>query len=177
MNRPCAFSLLATLLLTCASLAFTQDVQSDPDATPVPRFTAMPARPGLPPPAPGKQLVQWNGSFTDLTHVKRTFTMAGTNPSNTNVTTTFTVWVIPIKFVYDASHGNKTFDPNKHKLPNGRTVIQNTLQSPLFNAGIDFKQGATDLGNTEYIDAFQRGTWWGESVKTHPNTTFVEGRA
>ena len=27
----------------------------------------------------------------------------------------------------------------------------------------------TDLGNTQYIDAFQRGTWWGRSVKTHPN--------
>ena len=90
----------------------------------------------------------------DLTHVKRTFTMAGTDPSKTNTTTTFTVWVIPIKFVYDASHGNHTFDP-KHKLSNGRTVIQNTLKSPLFNAGIDFKQGATDLGNTQYIDVQQ----------------------
>ena len=81
-----------------------------------------------------------------LTHANEVcFTCCAFAQDNTNVTTTTTIWVIPIKFVYDASHGNKTFDPNKHKLPNGRTVTQNTLQSPLFNAGIDFKQGATDL--------------------------------
>ena len=165
MNRCFAtLSLLAILLVACTSLAFGQDAQDDPSVKPVPRFTAV-QHPELFSPVPGKQLVQWNGSFTDLTHVKRTFTMAGTNPSKTDVTTTFTVWVIPIKFVYDASHGNMTFDPSKHKLSNGRTVIQNVLKSPLFNAGIDFKQGPTDLGNTEYIDAFQRGTWWGKNVK------------
>jgi hypothetical protein len=169
MNRRFAtFTLITTLLLACASLAFAQDVETDPSVKPVPRFTAI-QHPELFSPVPGKQLVQWNGSFTDLTHVKRTFTMAGTDPSKTNVTTNFTVWVIPVKFVYNASHGNKTFDPSKHKLSNGRTVIQNTLKSPLFNAGIDFKQGATDLGNTEYIDAFQRGTWWGKNVKKNSN--------
>jgi hypothetical protein len=167
MNRRFAsFTLLAALLLACtASIAFAQDsstVQVKPLFTAI-RHDAPAASPSE---APVKHLVQWNGSFTDLTHVKRTFTMAGTDPSKTNVTTTFTVWVIPIKFVYDASHGNMTFDPH-HKLSNGRTVVQNTLKSPLFNAGIDFKQGATDLGNTQYIDAFQRGTWWGKNVKTN----------
>jgi hypothetical protein len=38
--------------------------------------------------------------------------------------------------------------------------VQNSLDSPLFNAGIDFKQGGTDLGNTQYIDAYQRGNFW-----------------
>ena len=94
--------------------------------------------------------------------------MVGTNPATTNVTTTTEVWVIPVKFIYP-SDGNKTFDPNEHKLSNARTVIQNTLLSPLFNAGIDFKQGATDLGNTQYEDAFQRGTWWGKNVKKNTN--------
>jgi len=168
MNKRClTFSLITALLLVCASVAFAQDAENDPFANPVPRFTAV-QHPELATSVPGKQLVQWNGSFTDLTHVKRTFTMAGTDPSKTNTTTTFTVWVIPIKFVYDASHGNHIFDP-QHKLSNGRTVVQNTLKSPLFNAGIDFKQGATDLGNTQYIDAFQRGTWWGKNVKKNKN--------
>jgi hypothetical protein len=48
-------------------------------------------------------------------------------------------------------------------------VTQNTLKSPLFNAGIDFKQGPTELGNTQYIDAFQRGTSWGKNVKKNTN--------
>jgi hypothetical protein len=162
MNRCFAtLSLIATLLLACASLAFAED---NSDVTVKPLFTAVRhAGPSVSP--SGKQLVQWNGSFKDHTGETHTFTMVGTNPATTNVTTTTTVWVIPVKFVYDASHGNKTFDPNAHKLPNGRTVTQNTLKSPLFNAGIDFKIGATDLGNTQYEDAFQRGTWWGKNVK------------
>ena len=161
MNRRFAtLSLLATLLLACASLAFAEDNSANVK----PMFTAI--RHDGPSVSPsGKQLVQWNGSFKDHTGQTHTFTMVGTNPATTNVTTTTTVWIIPVKFVYNASHGNMTFDPNKHKLSNGRTVTQNTLKSPLFNAGIDFKQGATNLGNTQYEDAFQRGTWWGKNVK------------
>jgi hypothetical protein len=56
--------------------------------------------------------------------------------------------------------------PLTHKLSNGRTVSQNTLASPVFKAGIDFVQGGTDLGNTQYIDAFQRGNFWG-TVSSH----------
>jgi hypothetical protein len=70
------------------------------------------------------------------------------------------VVLIPVKMVYGSRNGNMTFDPVAHTLSNGRTVVQNTLDSPLFNAGIDFNQGGTDLGNTQYIDAFQRGNFW-----------------
>jgi hypothetical protein len=154
--------LLAVLVLACtASVAFAQD---SPYPNPRPMFFAgsRPATTTDTPPA--GNLVQWNGSFTDLTHNKRTFVMVGTDPSKTNVTSTVQAWIIPVKFVFDKNHGNKTFDP-KHKLSNGQTVIQNITTSPLFVSGIDFKQGATDLGKTQYIDAFQRGTWWGKNVK------------
>jgi hypothetical protein len=148
-----------------ASLAFAQDhIYTNVK----PMFVAGSHPENAPPPG-SSRLAQWNGSFTDLTRVRRTFTMVGTNPSTTNVTTTVKVWVIPVKFHYDAAHGNRTFNPALHKLSNGRTVIQNTLLSPLFKTGIDFKQGATDLGNTQYIDAFQRGTWWGKNVKLNNN--------
>jgi hypothetical protein len=165
MKRSLAtFALLTVLVLACTGLtSFAQD-QDHPYPNPTPHFVAGPQHPASPDQTPGKQLVQWNGSFTDLTHKKITFTMVGTDPSKTNVTTTTTVWVIPIKFVFDKSHGNKTFDP-QHKLSNGNTVTQNTVASPLFQSGIDFKIGPTDLGNTQYIDAFQRGTWWGKDVK------------
>src|SRR5271170_1924181 len=163
MNRRFAtLTLIATLLLACASLAFGQGDQDYPYPNPRPLFTAG-RHAADPTETSGKQLVQWNGSFTDLTKQKRTFTMIGTDPSKTNVTTTTTVWIIPVKFVFDKSHGNKTFDP-KHKLPNGKTVTQNTVASPLFKSGIDFKNGKIDLGKTQYIDAFQRGTFWGKNV-------------
>ena len=165
MNRRFATLTLTTaLVLACASLTFAQGSQDFPYPNPIPMFLAGPQHPASPDQTPGKQLVQWNGSFTDLTHRTVNFTMVGTDPSKTNVTTTTTVWIIPVKFVFDKNHGNHTFDP-QHKLSNGKTVIQNTVASPLFQSGVDFKNGNIDLGNTQYIDAFQRGTWWGKNVK------------
>ncbi len=152
-----ALSLLAAL----ACLAGMAVAQDNPDINAHPRFTVLLPHGRIAPPS-GNQLAQWNGSFTDLTHNKRTFTMVGGDPSKTNNTTTVTVLVVPVKMVFpkNVSGGPKTFDPAKTKLSNGRTIIQNVLKSPLFQSGIDFKQGATDLGKTQYIDAFQRGTWW-----------------
>src|SRR5260370_32616493 len=60
-----------------------------------------------------------------------------------------------------------TFDP-QHVLPNSRSVTQNVAVSPIFNAGIDFVQGGTDLGNTQYVDAYQRGNFW-SYVSTNTN--------
>jgi hypothetical protein len=166
MNRRFAtFPLLAALLLACASLALAQGSQDYPYQSPSAIFTTLPQHPASAEAPAGKQLVQWNGGFTDMKGNKITFTMVGTDPSKTNVTTTTTVWIIPIKFVFDKSHGNMTFDPNKHKVSGGKTVTQNTVTSPLFQSGVDFKNGKINLGNTQYIDAFQRGTWWGNNVK------------
>ncbi len=151
---------VAFAILTLATAAFAQypQVYGDPVfAHPAPHVERAPLVGAAP-------LVQWNGSFTDLTGHLITFTQVGTNPATTNKTTTIPVWIIPIKFVFHSVGQIQTFDP-RHKLSNGRTVTQNTLKSPLFNAGIDFKQGPTDLGNTQYIDAFQRGTWWGKNVQ------------
>lgn len=154
---------LATVAIAMLALAATAFAQY-PQVNGVPMFAHPAPHLDLAPPHSAANLAQWNGSFKDLTGVTRTFTMVGSSPVTTNKTTTVSVWIIPIKFVYGSGHGNKTFDP-QHKLSNGRTVTQNTLKSPLFNAGIDFKQGPTDLGNTQYEDAFQRGTWWGKNVK------------
>src|SRR5205823_6689670 len=47
------------------------------------------------------------------------------------------------------------------RLPNGQTVLKNTVTSPLFRGNeVDFVQGGVNLGTTQYIDAFQRGNFW-----------------
>jgi len=109
---------------------------------------------------PAAQLVQWNGSFVDRTGATITYTMVGPDPSGTNTTTTIPVVIVPVKMVYGAANGNMTFDPATMKLPNGRTVIKNTLLSPLFKRAADYVQGGVNLGTTQYIDAFQRGNFW-----------------
>lgn len=105
----------------------------------------------------------WTGT---LSSGGSSFTMVGTDPSATNTTTTVTAYLVPIRIVMSPTL-NGIFDP-AHVLPNGRTVIQNTAASPIFNAGIDFVQGGTDVGNTQYIDAFQRASFWGY-VSTNTN--------
>jgi len=117
-------------------------------------------QPGTKPPA---ALRTWNGSISYMGSTYN-FHMVGTNPATTNSTTELTVYVIPIKFVYGATNGNMTFDPNT-ATQNGVSITQNLLNSPLFNSR-DWKWGSTDMGTTQYEDAFQRGSFWG-NVKTH----------
>jgi len=125
---------------------------------------------------PLSELTQWNGSFTDLKGNNITFTQIGTNPATTNTTTTNTVYIIPIKMVYGSTNGNMTFDPDKVKLTNNhdRSVTKAIIDSPLFQSNINFNPQygscspkCVDLGTTQYEDAFQRGTWWGNDVGTN----------
>jgi len=108
-------------------------------------------------------LPTWNGSFAYNGHTYN-YTMVGTNPASNNTTTTIPVTVIPIKITI----GKTIFSPNK-KLSNGRTVLRNMMVSPLFKNEVDFNQGGTDLGKTQYIDAFQRGNFWNG---VHTNTNY-----
>jgi len=100
----------------------------------------------------------WSSSFTSG-GTNYPFTMVGTNPANTNSTTTITVYLIPIKMVCRG----RTSDPET-VLSNGQTAVTNTTSSPLFNSGITFVQGGTDVGDTQYEDAFQRANFWGDVV-------------
>ena len=161
-------ALVALVCVRLASVASTQDPgngQSQQQQAPSkPMFVTLPPRysANLQPPATST-IPNWTGT---LSAGGTSFTMVGTDPSTTNVTTTVTAYLIPISFVFNPNPGG-IFDP-RHVLPNGRTVIQNVTVSPIFNSGIDFVQGGTDLGNTQYIDAFQRGNFWGY-VSTNTN--------
>ena len=92
--------------------------------------------------------------------------IVGTDPSTTNTTTTVTVGVIPIIMVYGPTNGNKTFDPSTPYFKTFSTT-QMVLNSPMFKGNeFDFNQGGTDLGKTQYIDAYERGNFWG-SIQTN----------
>ena len=151
---------LSALLTACIALSSvgTLAAQENKYVNPKPMFTRM-HHPEIAARSGAANLVQWNGGFTDITHQKITFTMVGTDPTKTNITTTIPVVIVPIKLVYGKTNGNMTFDPMK-KLSNGKTIVQNTIASPMFNPGLNFTQGGTNLGTTQYIDAYQRGNFW-----------------
>jgi hypothetical protein len=114
-------------------------------------------------------LQTWNGTITYQSH-NYNFTMVGTNPASSNTTSTVNVFIIPVKMVYSKKlYGTKlTLNPNKD-MWNGATITQSLLNSPLFNS-LDWNWGGTDFGTTQYEDAFQRGSFWGDGVSTtNPN--------
>ena len=181
---------LAALALLAASVSLPSMVAAATDTFPAkPMFVVGPRHNNpLPPHRAASQLPSWNGSYTDLTGKTVTFTQIGGNPATTNTTSTVNVLLIPIKFVITQNGTTYTFDPKKVQLANnkGRSVITAMKDSPLFTSDIDFHPhdstcgtSCVDLGQTQYEDAFQRGTWWGNDVGANPNyhvlfTTTVE---
>ncbi|HTQ53357.1 MAG TPA: hypothetical protein VMI94_02790 [Bryobacteraceae bacterium] len=150
--------------LSLGSLAVAGD---SVDTTPgTPRYVVLPAKPGTSAVKPATVLPTWNGSFV-YNGTTYNYNMVGTAPSS-NTSTTVPVFLIPVKIVITASGGGTTtFDPS-HVLSNGKTVIQNTVASPIFDSTSTYVQGGVNVGTTQYIDAFQRANFWG-TVSTNPN--------
>ena len=167
-------SLTTLALLATASmlpLMAQSALAASPAATPA--FTALKPHGAIHHYAPGHTpaaLATWNGTINYKGN-NYNYTMVGTNPANTNTPTPVTVYVIPVKMIYSKKvYGADaiTFDPNKDKA-NGVSITQNLLNSPLFNS-LDWTWGGTDFGNTQYEDAFQRGSFWGSVGGT--NTSY-----
>ena len=116
---------------------------------------------------PAASLQSWNGSFT-FGGTNYPYNMVGAAPS-TNTSVSITTFIIPVKIVITPRRGSKiTFDPS-HVLSNGNTVTTNTLDSPIFDSTTTYTQGGTDVGTTQYIDAFQRANFWG-TVQSNTNS-------
>jgi hypothetical protein len=160
---------LAAIAVGFSMSASAQTVDSNSaDTTFTPRFNTLPPHAIVSRAHPRTGLLPvWTTTFS---HGSKTYRdqMVGTDPSASNTTTTIPVYIIPVKLVYGRSNGNQTFDPLATTVANGSTVIQDVLASPIFNTGHDFAPGGTDLGSTQYLDAFQRGNFWG-SVQTNTN--------
>ena len=176
MNRRFTVIVIAvSLVLACAGIASAQETKYPDLLDAKPMYKTLPNHTELAPEAATASLVQWNGSYTDLTKKTITYTQVGTSPYTTNTSTTIPLYIIPVKMVYPKNNGNATFDPKNKVLPNGKTVINNILASPLFTSGVDFTQGGTDLGTTQYIDAFQRGNFW-SAVSTNTGYHVLLGK-
>ena len=153
--------LLALTVLACVAIAGTSFAADNP-AGMVPRFVTLPPHSNYParPADPAVQLSQYNLSWkSSRDNQTRNAVIVGADPASNNSTTTVTVGIIPIKMVYGANNGNMTFDPNSKYVGN-YSSIQMLALSPLFQKYIDYNQGGTDLGMTQYIDAYDRGNFW-----------------
>jgi hypothetical protein len=164
------------VVLAACSVPAQLAVQSSPDSAaeqPVRgHFVVMPPHIRADVLAPvSAPLRTWNGSFTHG-GTKYTYNMVGAAPSS-NTSVTVPVYIIPVKIVITSGQTKFTFSPS-HVLSNGNTVVQNTVDSPIFDSTTTYIQGGVDVGTTQYIDAYQRANFWG-TVKSHPNSHLLLG--
>src|ERR1700733_4129968 len=153
------FALLAGALPITAQPAWA--------AAPTPMYAVLPVHGHQS--APGHRAVAlqtWAGTIRYAGNTYN-YTMVGKNPQKSDATTTVTVCLVPVKLVYGAKNGNMTFDPLVDQA-NGVSIVQNLLNSPLF-ASLDWNWGGTDFGTTQYLDAFQRGSFWKDVSHKNPN--------
>ena len=164
MKLRCA-ALSALLAATVSPLVAQTASAAEPAAQPM--FTVLPPHGTW-----GKHfpvaLQTWSGSISYSGHTYN-FTMVGTDPASTNTTTTVTTYIVPVimkytRAIYGSSH--HTFNPTRDT-QNGVTIVQNVLNSPLFN-NVDWSWGGTDVGTEEYVDAYQRASFW-QDVTTNTN--------
>jgi hypothetical protein len=170
---------LSLAIVFAASLAVISLAQTPEAATsanaPKGRYTVLPPRlysEQIMPQASTLSLRTWNGSFVHSGKTYR-YNMVGAAPSS-NSAVYIPVYVIPVKMIVTVSGRKSTFDP-EHILSNGKSVVTNTVDSPLFTSSIDYTLGTVNVGTTQYIDAFQRGNFWG-TVRTHTNSHLLLDR-
>ena len=102
---------------------------------------------GSPPPT-------WTYSYS---YQGRTYsTMFVGTPVSQFKSTTVPVYLVPIAMQCNGT----TYDPTVVQ-QNGVSIIQNVINSPIFQKSVKYVQGGRNLGTTQYIDAFQRATLWG----------------
>jgi len=152
------FCTLATLTLALSGIIIAQD-----QPTPIlPRYgVIIPAHPIDPlayqkKAAGGKALPVWGAIF--MYHNKPYgFYMIGSDPSAGSATSKIKTVIIPLALKF--SNG-KVLDPTQPVQCRGtESALALTQQSPMLKK-VDWNQGGTDVGNTQYADAFQRAEWW-----------------
>ena len=103
----------------------------------------------------GQNVPLWDGDFT-FQGQRFDFTMVGTDPNLGSATTAIPIVVVPLKFQFADGTALSATDPICGGTDDPITLVQN---SPLFQP-FPFAPGGTDVGTTQYIDAFQRANFW-----------------
>jgi hypothetical protein len=145
---------MAALLVvaTTAGTVFAQDTQ-----VAVPRYEVLAPHLRSDIKTPATPLTTWNGSFV-YKNKTYNYNMVGTAPS-TGTSTTIKTFIIPIALKFVVKGKTTIFSPET-KQSNGATAVQNTTNSPIFKNMDWVTPEGTDLGTTQYEDAFQRFNFW-----------------
>src|SRR5207302_71219 len=96
----------------------------------------------------------WSSSFK-FNGSTFNYTMVGTNPASGSVATKIPVVIIPVRFKF----GSTVIAPGQIACGDTQSALFRVRNSPLLK-GAPFVVGGTNVGTTQYIDAFQRANFW-----------------
>jgi hypothetical protein len=126
-------------------------------------------------------LQTWTGTISSTADGSQaattyTYTMVGQMPTPTAGTTVIPTVLIPVRLNFKYSRkAIYVFDPNvtDSGCLGSSTATALTQGSPLFN-NYDYNLNGTDVGTTQYVDAFQRANFWtnpdgSPNVSSNPN--------
>jgi hypothetical protein len=97
----------------------------------------------------------WSSSF-NYQAATYTFVMIGTDPALGSATTNVPVVMVPLKFNFS---GGVSLSAESKVCNDTETALQRTQNSPILRSA-SFSPGGTNVGNTQYVDAFQRANFW-----------------
>jgi hypothetical protein len=99
--------------------------------------------------------------------------MVGTDPAKGSINTVVPVYIVPLKFTFADS--GTVFDATANMIGLTQSAVQAVEASPIFQDA-PFKAGTVNVGNTQYIDAFQRANFWASVGTVSPNYHVVLGQ-
>ena len=112
----------------------------------------------------GTNVPLWNGSFS-VNGKTFPFVMVGTDPAAGSATSTIPVVIVPIRFVFPGGAALSASDP---VCGGAESAVALATSSPLFQ-DFPFAPGGTDVGTTQYVDAFQRANFWSDVSIASPD--------
>ena len=114
---------------------------------------------------PDVQVPIWTKTF-QFNNQTFTYHMVGTDPAAGSATSNIPLVIIPLKFHFTDGTNLSATQTVCGDVKNTNFRVKN---SPLIKTGNTFSPGGTNVGKTQYIDAFQRANFWSSVSTTSPN--------
>jgi hypothetical protein len=144
-------SLRIAALLATTAFVFAAGAAQANDTGPRPMFAVIPhLKTNLKSAATSSFPATWNYTYSSG-GASYTEAWIGANPSSAT-SQTVPVYIIPLKLVWTPTGGTATTE-------DATPIVPNIIASPIFTP-MDFKFGKTDIGTTQYEDAFAKANVW-----------------
>ena len=172
MNKYQKFVVASLCLMLLASVSFAQKLtklqvlqgESAYIKGGKPMFAVIPRATNAPADQPDVQVPIWTNTFK-FNNQTFTYHMVGTDPALGSATSNIPLVIIPLKFHFTDGTNLSASQVVCGDTKNTKARVKG---SPLLK-NVAFAPGGTNVGTTQYVDAFQRANFWSAVSTTSPN--------